>query len=72
MVRVPFLETLLDGKERFQNSSRGKQIKTYYACGGEGSPVRLDLYAKRGTCLKENWAFKTKIQLACEQIEARA
>ena len=31
--------------------------------------MRLDLYVKRETCLREGRAFKTKIQLACEQIE---
>jgi len=45
-------------------------VTTHYINGGVEHPVRLDLYVKRETCLKEGRAFKTKIQLACQQIEA--
>jgi len=45
-------------------------VTTYYTSGEAGYPVRLALYVKRETCLKEGRTFKTKIQLACEQVEA--
>jgi len=45
-------------------------VTTHYACGDDDYPVRLALYLKRETCLKEDRAFKTKIQLSCEQVEA--
>ena len=45
-------------------------VTTHYINGGVEHPVRLDLYVKREACLKEGRAFKTKIQLACQQIEA--
>jgi len=45
-------------------------VTTHYVNGKVEYPVRLDLYVKSETCLKEGRTFKTKIQLACEQIEA--
>jgi len=45
-------------------------VTTHYVNGKVEYPVRLDLYVKRETCLKEERIFKTRIQLACEQIEA--
>jgi len=45
-------------------------VTTHYINGGVEHPVCLDLYVKREACLKEGRAFKTKIQLACQQIEA--
>jgi hypothetical protein len=45
-------------------------VTTHYVNGDVEYPVRLALYVKRETCLKEGRAFKTKIQLACEQIGA--
>jgi len=45
-------------------------VTTHYINWGVEHPVRLDLYVKRKACLKEGRAFKTKIQLACQQIEA--
>jgi len=58
------------------DSSEGRAVwghdlaTTHYVNGDVEYPVRLDLYVKRETCLKEGRAFKTKIQLACEQIGA--
>ena len=45
-------------------------VTTHYINGNIEYPVHLDLYVKKETCLKDGRAFKTKIQLACEQIEA--
>ena len=45
-------------------------VTTHYVNGDIEYPVRLSLYVKKETCLKNARAFKTKIQLACEQIEA--
>jgi len=45
-------------------------VTTHYVNGDVEYPVRLSLYVKKKTCLKNARAFKTKIQLACEQIEA--
>jgi len=45
-------------------------VTTHYVNGKVEYPVRLDLYVKKETCLKEDRTFKTKVQLACEQIEA--
>jgi len=45
-------------------------VTTHYVNGKVEYPVRLDLYVKKETCLKEGRTFKTRIQLACEQIEA--
>ena len=45
-------------------------VTTHHVNGKAEYPVRLDLYVKRETCVKEGRAFKTKIQLACKQIEA--
>jgi len=39
-------------------------VTTHYACGDDDYPVRLALYLKRETCLKEDRTFKTKIQLS--------
>ena len=41
-------------------------VTTHYVNGKVEYPVRLDLYVKRETCLKEGRTFKTRIQLACE------
>ena len=45
-------------------------VTTHYVNGDVEHPVRLALYVKKETCLNEGRAFKTKIQLACEQIGA--
>jgi hypothetical protein len=45
-------------------------VTTHYVNGETEYPVRLDLYVKKETCLTEKRGFKTKIQLACEQIAA--
>jgi len=58
------------------DSSQGKPVwghslvTTHYVNGEAEYPVRLGLYVKKETCLREGRAFKTKIQLACDQIEA--
>ena len=44
-------------------------VTTHYVNGSIEYPVRLGLYVKKETCLKKGTTFKTKIQLACEQIE---
>jgi hypothetical protein len=45
-------------------------VTTHYVNGETEYPVRLNLYVKKETCQKEQRLFKTKIQLAVEQIEA--
>ena len=45
-------------------------VTTHYVNGNVEFPLHLDLYVKKETCLKEGRTFKTKVQLACEQIEA--
>jgi hypothetical protein len=45
-------------------------VTTHYVNGETEYPVRLGLYVKKETCLKEQRIFKTKIQLAIEQINA--
>lgn len=45
-------------------------VTTHYLNGRVEYPARLGLYVKRETCLMEGRVFKTKIQLACDQIEA--
>ena len=45
-------------------------VTTQYVNGETEYPVRLSLYVKKETCQKEQCIFKTKIQLAIEQIEA--
>ena len=45
-------------------------VTTHYVNGETEIPVRLNLYVKKETCRKEQRVFKTKIQLAIEQIEA--
>jgi hypothetical protein len=58
------------------DSSQGKAVwghdlvTTHYVNGEAEYTVSLALYVKKETCLKEGRAFKTKIQLACEQIGA--
>ena len=58
------------------DSSEGRSVwahdlvTTHYLNGKVENPVRLGLYVRRETCLEKGRAFKTKIQLACEQIEA--
>ncbi|PIU59582.1 hypothetical protein COS86_03490, partial [Candidatus Bathyarchaeota archaeon CG07_land_8_20_14_0_80_47_9] len=43
-------------------------VTTHYVNGDVEYPVRLGLYVKKETCQKKGQAFKTKIQLAIEQI----
>jgi len=45
-------------------------VTTHYVNGETEYPLRLNLYVKRETCLNEGRVFKTKIELACEQIAA--
>ena len=45
-------------------------VTTHYVNGETEYPVRLSLYVKKETCQKEQRVFKTKIQLAIEQINA--
>ena len=45
-------------------------VTTHYVNGETEYPVRLSLYVKKETCQKEQRVFKTKIQLAFEQIGA--
>jgi hypothetical protein len=58
------------------DSAQGKAVwghdivTTHYVNGETEYPVRLSLYVKKKTCQKEQRVFKTKIQLANEQIEA--
>lgn len=58
------------------DSSQGKPVwghslvTTHYVNGRAEYPVRLGLYVKKETCEEKGTAFKTKIQLAGEQIEA--
>ena len=58
------------------DSAQGKAVwghdivTTHYINGETDYPVRLGLYVKKETCQKEQRVFKTKIQLAVEQIEA--
>ena len=58
------------------DSAKGKAVwghdivTTHYVNGETEYPVRLSLYVKKETCRKEQRVFKTKIQLAIEQIEA--
>jgi len=47
-------------------------VTTHNINGNVEYPAHLDLYVKKETCLKDGRAFKTKIQFACEQIEAFA
>jgi hypothetical protein len=43
-------------------------VTTHYVNGKIQYPVRLSLYLKKETCRKEQHVFKTKIELAIEQI----
>jgi len=58
------------------DSAQGKAVwghdivTTHYVNGETEYPVRLSLYVKKETCRKEQRVFKTKIQLAIEQIDA--
>jgi hypothetical protein len=45
-------------------------VTTHYVNGETEYPLRLALYIKKETCFKELHAFKTKIQLAIEQLNA--
>jgi hypothetical protein len=45
-------------------------VTTHYINGETEYPVRLSLYVKKETCQREQRVFKTKIQLAVEQINA--
>ena len=45
-------------------------VTTQYVNGETEYPLRLSLYVKKETCQKEQRVFKTKIQLAVEQINA--
>jgi len=57
------------------DSSKGKPVwghslvTTHYVNGEADYPVRLGLYVKKETCEEKGTAFKTKIQLAVDQIE---
>jgi hypothetical protein len=58
------------------DSSQGKAVwghdlvTTHYVNGDSEYPASLSLYVKKDTCHEEKKAFKTKIMLAVEQIEA--
>ena len=58
------------------DSSQGKAVwghdlvTTHYANGDSEYPASLSLYVKKDTCHEEKKTFKTKIQLAVDQIEA--
>ena len=58
------------------DSSQGKAVwghdlvTAHYVNGEAEYPAGLGLYVKKDTCLREEKAFKTKIQLAVEQVEA--
>jgi hypothetical protein len=45
-------------------------VTTHYVNGETEYPIRLALYVKKEICQKEQRVFKTKIQLAIEQINA--
>ena len=45
-------------------------VTTHYVNGETEYPVRLSLYVKKEACQKEQRVFKTRIQLAIEQINA--
>jgi hypothetical protein len=45
-------------------------VTTHYIHGAAEYPINLSLYIKRETCQQKNVKFKTKIQLAIEQIHA--
>ena len=45
-------------------------VTTHYVNGETQYPVRLNLYVKKEICQREQRIFKTKIQLAIQQIEA--
>jgi hypothetical protein len=44
-------------------------VTSHYVNGETEYPVSLRLYVKKDVCMEKGRAFKTKIQLACEQIE---
>jgi len=58
------------------DSSQGKAVwghdlvTTHYVNGETEYPASLSLYVKKDTCHEEKKTFKTKIQLAVDQIEA--
>ena len=58
------------------DSSQGKAVwghdlvTTHYVNGDSEYPASLSLYVKKDTCHEEKKAFKTKIMLAVEQMEA--
>src|SRR5208283_3059280 len=45
-------------------------VTTHYVSGGVEYPLNLSLYVKKETCRQKSVEFKTKIQLAIEQINA--
>jgi len=45
-------------------------VTTHYVNGDTEYPVGISLYVKKETCQQKNTEFKTKIQLAVEQIKA--
>jgi hypothetical protein len=45
-------------------------VTTHYVSGGAEYPLNLSLYVKKETCMQKGIEFKTKIQLAVEQINA--
>jgi SRSO17 transposase len=46
-------------------------VTTHYVNGETEYPVRLNLYIRKETCLKEQRIFKTKIQRSCLQTAQR-
>jgi len=45
-------------------------VTTHYVSGGVEYPINLSLYVKKEVCKQKSAEFKTKIQLAVEQINA--
>ena len=66
----------MEEAEYHYDSSQGKAVwghdlvTTHYVNGDSEYPASLSLYVKKDTCHEEKKAFKTKIMLAVEQIEA--
>jgi len=66
----------MEGAGYHYDSAQGRSVwghnlvTTHHVNGDAEYPVRLTPYLKRETCSRKEWVFKTKIQLACEQVEA--
>ena len=66
----------MEEAEYHYDSSQGKAVwghdlvTTHYVNGDSEYPASLSLYVKKDTCHEEKKAFKTKIMLAVEQMEA--